>query len=973
MKKIICLVALVLPLISFGYFQQKVNYKIDVRLDDEEHFLHANIEIEYHNRSQQHLEFIWMHLWPNAYKNTSTALSKQLTEDGSTKFYFSEDKDRGYIDSLNFMVNGNDVKWEFHPEHIDIAKVFLPEKLNPGGKITISTPFRVKIPLGKFSRLGHIGQQYQITQWYPKPAVYDLEGWHEMPYLNQGEFFSEFGSFEVKIILPENYVVGATGDLQEASEIAWLDSLSRRTKKIREYEDDNSFPESSKIFKTITFKQNKVHDFAWFADKRYHVKKGEVALPYSKRTVTTWIMYTNRYADLWKGAIEYVNDAIYYYSKWNGEYPYNHCTAVDGALSAGGGMEYPNITVIGGVGSKKSLEIVIMHEVGHNWFYGILGSNERTYPWLDEGLNTYNEIRYMNMKYPSDSTDSKALEFIGWNRKDHFDQNMLGYLFTARLNTDQPINTSSTDMRAINYGFITYFKTGAMFYYLKELYGDEKMDKAMKYYYDVWRFKHPKPQDLQQCLEESLGEDLDWFFDGLINSKEKLDYKFVKRKTSENGTEILVKNKSSIPAPFYLSNSVDSPLIRVEGFTGEKWIKVSPDKTYKIGTKYLPDAYQTNNRSFWDKKFDLKFISQVEDPAKNSIYWLPVYGWNNYNKNMLGVSIHNIGIPNKKFEYAFTPMLSLAEKNQAGNVLGLAEVNYRILPQQNFRQVLLRSSYSSFALPAGGFYDNAGFLNWENSISFKIEPKLPNAGIQSGFSLRANYVEENYYSSDIPDQRNSNLFFRGDYFHVIEKKIDKLSSFGNFEFHEDFLKLNGSIELKHQYHKNGLFEIRLFAGAFVFNNSNNPRYNWRMDGRNGLQDYLYNEIFPDRGGNGSLFANQFIDSEGAFKVPTAVGQSNEWISSANIKLTLPISIPVGVYSDLGVYPNNISNQPEFLYNAGLYFPSDFIGIYVPLVFSNAIENYLNVNNIGFAERIRFTLKLKSLNPIKLRETINLGG
>ena len=132
---------------------------------------------------------------------------------------------------------------------------------------------------------------------------------------------------------------------------------------------DNEFPESSEKMKTIRYTQSRVHDFAWFADKRYKVLKGEVELPNSNRNVTTWAMFTPRNSNLWKDAIEYINDGTYYYSKWNGDYPYNQVTAVDGTISAGGGMEYPNVTVIGNTGNAMALEVVIVHEVGHNWFY----------------------------------------------------------------------------------------------------------------------------------------------------------------------------------------------------------------------------------------------------------------------------------------------------------------------------------------------------------------------------------------------------------------------------------------------------------------------------------------------------------------------------------------------------------------------------------------------------------------------------
>ena len=172
----------------------------------------------------------------------------------------------------------------------------------------VSTPFKVKIPSGAISRLGHVGQSFQITQWYPKPAVYDKDGWHEMPYLGQGEFYSEYGSFDVSITLSKNYVVGATGDLQTESEIAFLNSLSEETneaikegsnyRSIDGVSNPNDFPESSSEFKTIRYTQSNVHDFAWFADKRFSVLKSEVELPHSKKMVTSWAMYTPKNADL---------------------------------------------------------------------------------------------------------------------------------------------------------------------------------------------------------------------------------------------------------------------------------------------------------------------------------------------------------------------------------------------------------------------------------------------------------------------------------------------------------------------------------------------------------------------------------------------------------------------------------------------------------------------------------------------------
>ena len=195
-----------------NYWQQQVNYTIDVTLNDTEHTLDGYIKMDYYNNSPDTLNFIWLHIWPNAYKNDRTAFSDQLLENGRTDFYFSAEEKKGYINRFDFKVNGSVAQMQDHPEQQDIIKLILPQPLAPKSNIKIETPFHVKLPFN-FSRGGHVEQAYQITQWYPKPAVYDRKGWHEMPYLDQGEFYSEFGNYEVQITLPANYVVAATGEL----------------------------------------------------------------------------------------------------------------------------------------------------------------------------------------------------------------------------------------------------------------------------------------------------------------------------------------------------------------------------------------------------------------------------------------------------------------------------------------------------------------------------------------------------------------------------------------------------------------------------------------------------------------------------------------------------------------------------------------------------------------------------------------
>ena len=294
------------------YWQQQVNYTIDVTLNDKDNSLDAFEKIEYTNNSPDTLHFIWFHLWPNAYKNDRTAYTDQSLSLGDTRFYFSSREQKGYINRLDFQVNNITCNTEDHPLYIDIVKVILPSPLAPGQKIVVTSPFHVQLPFN-FSRGGCDGESYQVTQWYPKPAVYDKNGWHPMPYLEQGEYYGDFGKFDVRVTVPKNYVVAATGELQNNEEKDWLLTRSSFSWKPVKHKTKGKggivktmvvkYPPSSREVKTLRFMQDSIHDFVWFADKRFIVDHDTCHLA-SGRRIDVFTYYTPQREEAWKNAIE---------------------------------------------------------------------------------------------------------------------------------------------------------------------------------------------------------------------------------------------------------------------------------------------------------------------------------------------------------------------------------------------------------------------------------------------------------------------------------------------------------------------------------------------------------------------------------------------------------------------------------------------------------------------------------------------
>jgi len=989
------------------YFQQEVNYTINVKLDDVKHEFTGDEKIEYINNSPTTLTYIYMHLWPNAYKDNNTALAKQLLSSGTTKLYYAKENEKGYIDQLDFKVNDVAVKWDYLKDSIDICKIILNEPLKSGDKIFISTPFHVKIPSGEISRMGHIGQSYQITQWYPKPAVFDRTGWNQMPYLNQGEFYSEFGSFDVSITLPKNYVLGATGDMVDGEkELEWLEQNVKATEAMNSFnKEDLSFPPSDSETKTLRFKQKNVHDFAWFCDKRYHVLKGEIITPHTKNKVTTWAMFTNSEAHLWKNSIHYLNDAIYYYSLWNGDYPYAHCTAVDGTISAGGGMEYPNITVIGGSGNAFLLDVVITHEVGHNWFYGMLGSNEREHGWMDEGLNSFNEHRYIETKYPErkligDVADGPIGKGFDLTRYKHKAQYELSYLFSAKKNEDQALETPSYDFTPINYGGIMYSKTAIVLDYLMAYLGEAEMDKVMQAYFEEWHFKHPLPEDFRKSVEKTTGKNLSWLFDGLINSTKKLDYKITfAHKTSDGSWDIGIKNVGEIDGPVFIQGYKDGKLVGeviYDGFSGKQALTFPKSEIdyFKIDAhEDMPEMNRNNNKirtsGLFKKteKIKFQFLGSLDNPDKTQLFWTPVGAWNNYNRWMFGLALYNNIIPQKKFEFELMPLYSVT----TNDIAGYGHFAYNMFPKNGLQHVAIGMTATRYAYSNHPDDGNGDPLNLNfNKIAPEIFIKLKKAELASPYNFTIRYrnitilkefpvgnfsVRPAIYKRDTLTTNFNDLTFSF-------SKKDAITPYDvnfNFQQGEKIMKAAVTAHYSYNYKKNNKsFDVRFFAGTFIGTEAADAGpYRFRMSGQTGSQDYLFDHVFLGRSeqiNDGEILSNQFTDTDGGMKVYSPLGQSSTWLAALNLKTSLGnMKLPINLYADIGTADKKSLLNEDVLYNAGvcLSFRKDFFEVYFPIVMSKNIQDFNTTNNISYLETIRFTLNLNLINPFGLIRNFSL--
>ncbi len=989
-----------------GYWQQHVDYEINVVLDDVKHALDGSLAIRYTNNSPDVLSEIWIHLWPNAYKDNSTAFARQKLEQRSTRFRFATDEERGYIDNLNFKVNGESVTLTYDAENPDIARLTLNQPLQPGQTINIKSTFHVQLPYC-FSRLGHVGQQYQITQWYPKPAVYDSKGWHPIPYLDQGEFYSEFGNFHVYITVPKNYVVGASGDLLTQSEVTWLDSLSAVTMTKDFSEPNMEFPPSSSATKTLEYVLKDAHDFAWFADKRFNVIRSSVTLAESERVITTYAYFPDKYGKEWIKAADYVGRAVAFYSDNVGEYPWNTAQAVDGTLEVegAGGMEYPTITVIAGGMDAEGLDNVITHEVGHNWFYGILGSNEREHAWMDEGINSFYENRYMSTYYVRENVlgiPPQAVAFFGGDTSS-VDQTIWQFNQVMQCqNKFQPVDVHATEYTQINYGLVVYMQTAYYFRYLEDVLGKEEFDRIMRKYYREYQFKHPYPDDLQNLFEQETGESFAWFFDQLLTDDRGPDYKVHNLQKGKTAMAVTVTNNSPIAAPFSIALLKGDSVLRTDwyrGFTGSQTIYLNITSGWDVThvqldhRKYVPETNRENNTIRTSGLFktveplQLKMFGVgADDPTRTTIGFAPLVGWNNNDRWMLGLGFWNSTLPTPMLDYVVAPMYSI----YSGELVGQGSVGFNLYPDNGlFDRIRLSESISRYTfdqftispLNEESVVYHPQFLKLQTQLELDLHQKQLRKQLTQRIILRSVYVQEDDQllvfdqTGDLVETlADDHMAFEGRYVltrrHTLfPHKLDAVVTAG-----EDFARASLTYQTKLHYPRmdKGV-SVRLFAGAFLTDAPGDDRWYYSLAGPNGQYDPMYDHIYLGRNTGEGFVGRQMAMQYGFFKVPAfgSAFTSGNYLTAANLQFAIPKVPLVQLFADLG-YLDAPGLTESFQYDAGVMvtLPLDIFAVYFPLVMSADLSNAFAVD-APYGEKISFMLNLNTGNVFELMRKLGL--
>ena len=596
------------------YWQNAADYKIDARLDEKTARVTATAAITYTNNSPDALPFVWLQVDQNLYREDSRGAA--ITPIGGGRFGNNSRGFRGgdSLQTVTIELHGKKTKANYRVTDTRM-QIMLPEPLKPGGdKLKIDIAYGFSIPEYGSDRLGRLqtknGEIFEVAQWYPRMAVYDdVEGWNTLPYLT-AEFYLEYGNFDYTVNVPANYLVGGSGELVNPAEVLTSAQQSRLAKaagsdqtvivrSVDEVTQAGSRPGGKNGRLTWHFKCQRARDVAWAASSAFVWDAAKMNLPSGRKSLAQSLYPVEAAQDTaWNRSTEYVKKSIEYNSKQWYEYTYPVATNVAGVV---GGMEYPGIVFCGVKARKASLYSVTDHEFGHNWFPMIVGSNERKYPWMDEGFNTF-----INILSSGDFNKGEYAKQL--NDTARMVQGNIRYMSDPA--TVPPYTVP--DVTPSNMlGYAAYAKMGyGLFLLRSEILGPARFDYAFRTYIKRWAFKHPQPKDFFRTMNEASGEDLTWFWREWVYNNWVLDQAvttvaYVNQDPAQ-GALITVENKGQAAMPIIADVTETSGKTTRVRLPVEVWQRsgtwtfrynsTTPLTLVRLNpTKLLPDANPYNN------------------------------------------------------------------------------------------------------------------------------------------------------------------------------------------------------------------------------------------------------------------------------------------------------------------------------------------------------------------------------------------
>ncbi len=931
MKKLFNIIFLVAT--NFLAFAQVDSIQIQCKLNDEKHELNVQQKIVFYNNYDFEISTFGLNAWINAYSGRETKLNTRKLENRNKNLYFANENEKGAIENLIIKVDNQELKFNFSEREfvtIDLQKPILPKQSQ-----TIFVNYTLKIPKDFITKFGFGNEEYLLKYFFLQPTNYE----------NAIPKFTHF--------IDEENLLGRQTNYQ----ISFYNTLN--------YNVESNLIKTNTLFKDTSF-QIPV----------FHLKKKDFI---SYKNNNTEVVISNNFPDNQKQYVdELLSKQLQFLQEYVGEIPQKILiTPKTEKLQNFTGIEDLKLNdklKFSLFSQKQQADLQLFQWLSYEALQQLLITDKNTEHWLNNGLLTYLQIKYIE-KYYKDSKllgeipnklgfwKIKPLNWFFVSKLPLSARFKLGYLYIVRQNYDQPISTEFTEFNNINQTLISQFKTGITFHFISEYVGEREFNSLITNFIKKYQYQQISAEEFQAYFTNNSPKDISWFFAQLLNNKKRINFKLKNFENVDNQLKINVKETNTISVPFQIVayDNKDS-IVTKKWFTTTDDVQF-PNGNYKkliINPDYIfpefndRDNYLNTKGIFKNrKKIQFKLYSDIENPEYDQIFFAPKFKWNDYDKLMIGMKFYNSTPLIRNFKYSITPSYS----SGTNSLTGSSNFNYRIFPQQGIiRNITLFSGFSYY------HYDKE--LEYKKITTSAVIDfaKRPRSEISKGFRLGYNYVDKE------PNPNQTEEDFEFNKYHLLEfglyyadtKLIHEKSAAITLQHSNLFQKVFAEGFYRYEYARDKKISTRIFAGIFLRNDTENSTY---FDfGISKVSDYAFSFNLLGRSAKSGVFYQEYVQAEGGMKTFFEDNYVNQWLVSNNTEMH--IWKWFDFYGSTMLYKNQSQNA-QILYETGirLRIIPDFIEFYFPIQTTNGFEptrdNYL--------KNIRFTFRLdvaKVINTIR---------
>ncbi len=928
--------------LEIGYTQH-INI-LTANLDQESKEIQIQQEFTYVNNSKNALSSLYFNDWANAYSDKNTALAKSFAQQFKKSLHLAKPEERGFTNILTVVDDEyRGITWE-RTAGKDIIKLFLNSPIKPQESTKIFITYTVQLPPNKYTPYGYSNKnEYYLKDWYLTPAVYDGK-WHLYSNKNLEDLYTDITETAINFKYPDS--------LHITSNFRVLGNTKFPKGQLAQLTGDRQ--------KSCELIISPVKNFVTHVTPHMTIKTDIKAVKYdpifqalSIDRVTEFIYKSlgkNPHPDLLVSTIDYNKSPLY------------------------GINQLPKF--VRPYEEKFQFEMKILKTALINILEESVYLNPRKDHWLNDAIANYLMIAYVEEFYPDQKLLGKLSNIWGIRS---FNMAKMGfneqypflYMLMARKNLDQPLTTSNDSLIKFNQKIGNKYKAGLGLSYLASYVGKEKVDESIKTFFKFYQLNKVSVIDFKSILKRSADLDIDWFFNNYVETDRKIDFKIKKIVKTKDSLEVTIKNKESTVVPISLFGlNKDSVVSKywIPNIETEKTITLPRTSEQRLVLNYDQKIPEFNQRDNWkslggflssNKKLKFTFFKDSENPYYNQVFYVPVVNFNIYDGWTPGMRLYNKTFLERPFVYDISPTYSFREKA----LVGSAKFSYRKYLSKTGLYVAnygIRGSSSHFNV-------NSRFATITPSVSFGWRPEDLISNRRQFLSFRYLNIFRDIDESLIDlrnDPENPDYsVFNARYIDVDNNILNYKSWYLDFQQAGNFTKLAAEFEYRKLFDNNRQFNLRLYAGKFLWNNTDSNYFSFALDRPT---DYLFDYGYLGRSEDSGIYSQQLIIAEGGFKsfLDQRYRFSNDWIATANASVNLWKWIEL--YGDLGVVKNRGLKQ-KFVYDSGirLNLVTDYFELYFPLYSNNGWE----ISERDYGERIRFivTVSPKTLTGLFTRK------